>query len=94
MTGNPMGIAGLAILGTYMASPVLFNTLAKNKQMLALTNKILSAPSDTPPKELMTLTNSLGKAALKSGMMTPTLAFRTFSELEEMHRQAKEEGRE
>lgn len=94
MTGNPMGIAGLAILGTYMASPVLFNTLAKNKQMLALTNKILSAPSDTPTKELTNLTNNLGKAALKSGMMTPTLAFRTFSELEEMYRQSKEEGRD
>ena len=90
MTGNPMGIAGLALLGTYTISPVLMNSLAKNKQLLTLTDRILTAPSDVPTKELMKTTTALGKAALKAGIITPTAAARTLSELQEFNKQAKE----
>lgn len=77
------GPAGLAVLGLYMASPLLMNAVAKNKQVFALASKILTASGDTAPKELMALTNSLGKAALKAGIITPSMALTTLSNMQE-----------
>lgn len=75
--------AGLAVLGLYLASPALVNSIAKNKQLLALATKVISAPTDVPPKELMRLTNSLGKAALKAGIITPSSAIQTLNSLQQ-----------
>lgn len=83
--------AGMAILGLYLLSPVLVNPVAKNKQVLALANKVLTSPSETPPKELAKLTNSLGKAALKAGIITPSSAINSLNRLNEMNQQRKQE---
>jgi len=81
------GGAGLAVLGIYMASPILANTVTKNKQLMALATKIVSAPTDTPPKELLNMTNSLGKAALKAGIITPATAITTLQTLTQAQQQ-------
>ena len=71
------------MLGLYLASPALVNSIAKNKQLLALATKVISAPTDASPKELMRLTNNLGKAALKAGIITPTSAIQTLNSLQQ-----------
>ena len=86
--------AGMAVLGLYLLSPVLINPVAKNKQVLALANKVLTAPSETPPKELARMTNSLGKAALKAGIITPSTAINSLSRLNEMNKQRKQEEKQ
>ena len=83
------GGAGLAVLGLYLASPVLVNSVAKNKQILALATKIVSAPLDTPPKELTRMTNNLGKAAIKAGIITPSMAITTLNQLNTANQQTK-----
>ena len=85
------GGAGMAVLGLYLASPVLINSVAKNKQILALATKIVTSPTDTPPKELMRMTNSLGKAALKAGIITPSLSISTLNQLNEANKQLKDQ---
>ena len=54
---------------------------------MALATKIVSAPTDTPPKELLNMTNSLGKAALKAGIITPTTAITTLQTLTQAQQQ-------
>ena len=81
------GPAGLAVLGIYLASPLLMNSVAKNKQVFALASKILTASGDTPPKELMKMTNILGKAALKAGIITPSTAITTLSNMQQSQQQ-------
>ena len=83
------GGAGLAVLGMYMASPVLINAVTKNKQLLALATKIISSPLDTPPKELTRMTNNLGKAALKAGIITPSMAISTLNSLTDANKEVK-----
>jgi len=77
------GPAGIAVLGIYLASPLLMNSVAKNKQVFALASKILTASGDTPPKELMKMTNALGKAALKAGIITPSTAITALSNIQQ-----------
>ena len=81
------GPAGIAVLGIYLASPFLMNSVAKNKQVFALATKILTASGDTAPKDLMKMTNALGKAALKAGIITPSTAITTLSNMQQGQQQ-------
>ena len=63
------------------------NSVAKNKQVFALATKILTASGDTAPKDLMKMTNALGKAALKAGIITPSTAITTLSNMQQGQQQ-------
>lgn len=68
------GAAGMTVLGLYLASPVLVRSIANKPQILALVNKVLNAPAGTSTEALAKSTEMLGKAAIKSGIITPTTA--------------------
>lgn len=75
--------AGLAVIAAYVASPVLIRPIANNPRLLAQATRIVTAPVDTPPKKLMGMTETLGKSAIKAGVITPTAAIRTITQFEE-----------
>jgi hypothetical protein len=82
--------AGLAVIAAYVASPVLIRPIANNPRLLAQATRIVTAPVDTPPKKLMGMTETLGKSAIKAGVITPTAAIRTITQFEEAKEAAGE----
>jgi hypothetical protein len=73
------GAAGMAVLGLYLASPVLMRAMASKPQILALVNKVVNAPAGTSTEALAKSTELLGKAAIKAGIITPTGALAAVS---------------
>jgi len=68
---SPLAVsAGLAVLAGYFVSPVAIRGIANKPQLLALASRIIKGSEKETTKELSKLTENLGRAALKAGIIT------------------------